>query len=359
VDFLGSLGTGLGTIGGFVPGVGTGLGLVGAGLTLLAGKPDALALNPYWSGVFRPGEALWGVEQNATEISGAAWELDPGGPLRPYQPGRDADPGEIALLNLLGKESRRRGAVERMVGHKIWVPGSYPEPGRLVKVTFARADDNSSKVMRVDLVNALVARLQARVTAHGNADPVFPYIDLRPWSEYAADSWMDAGAPNLGFKFGKSNAQLIDLWRSGAIANPTWKAKRDKAYADFLVDHASEQERYAKERATWLEWRRGIDQAAREQQQAQQIEQAIHDYYQNAADKDLAAQAIANGEVHFALGHDTASSSASAGGASGPSNAVASGPPGTPQPPSDDKHGMVIMLGALALGALLIMGAKR
>src|SRR5690348_18137850 len=42
---------------------------------MFGGAPDAVALNIYADGVFKPGDALWGIQQSEHEITGAFWRI--------------------------------------------------------------------------------------------------------------------------------------------------------------------------------------------------------------------------------------------------------------------------------------------
>lgn len=345
MSFLGKLGSGLGFIGSIVPGVGTGLAIGGSVLTQLDGAPDALTLNPFARDVFEPGHALWGVPQTDYELLGSDWMID--GRNQPLDLVR-SEGSDARVLSAIEKEAKRRGSVDRVVGHNVWVPKTFSEPGYLVHVTGGRARENTGEVLRIPIYNALVATLQARVDAHGNADPVFPYIDLRGWDEYAADSWMDAGAPTMG-THGKTPEQLISMWRSGSISQAGWKQKRNQAYAQFVVDDTDQRAAYAVEAQAWRDFRAQVQQTAVQAQQTAQLEAAIQEYYANAPDKAEAAQAIANGEVHFALGQATADAGQVATGAFGLSQGG----------PSDDSTGTLIVLGAIAAGIALMIGAGK
>lgn len=254
---------GIGTLAAFVPG-GQGVAAVAGTAAAMMGPEGAETLNPYrWTpGPFEPFGTLWGIPRIDAELN--RWEFNA------RVMGHDTGP----YAAMLRSEIARRGGPERVWGRRLVVTSWANRD--LIAIT-AR-DPNDGRVIQSLGVPVSAARLilegwQQRIAAHGDREPVFPYIDKRTWQGGAwLDAWHDRYQPSsalgTGFKYGLNRLKRErDDWRD--LRTPASRA----AYDDWIPGHLAALDAQTAETERWLQWRADLaDQRARQEQEQELLE---------------------------------------------------------------------------------------
>lgn len=268
-EFAG-LAQGLSFISSFVPVYGTAIALAATAIGALDGPPDAVVPNPLLEPRFTPRAVLWGIRQTTDELLRGHWTNDfSGGPIT--KPLEDVAKIVNGAINV---EVLRRGDPSRLIGRHVLINlGRGLDPNfRSVRVT-GGGPIAAPEFMRLEVYNRVIAEWKARIEAHGEKDPVFGYIDTRPWSEVAIDEAHDSGAGKP--EHSESARTATDL--AGKIRD--YQNRRTPAaiiaYNAWKLKHEEALERYNRERAAWREWHRSLalekERAAAQQQVVQRF----------------------------------------------------------------------------------------
>lgn len=364
MPFGDELATGLGFLSNAPTPASAGLAAAAGIISAISGPAEQLGMNPYaehWS-LFEPGGCLWGAPLTDRDYTGGA-----AAPRPSLHPVYQAQEGPLGLLDSPKKAALRWLFWQR----KSW---SLPAKGTRVGMLELQLGDElrpkRGTVMRLSLLNALLAEYRLRQTEMADSSvPTFHYIDQRPWADAEIEYW-NRSAPTLKLAEWRSlKGPRPDLstmtFAQRHVYEKGLHARTRDYYDDVKAEHAQLLQDnaawYRDEAARWLEWKKGL---ARDRQVAEQgaaIEQAIHDFVANSPDPDAALQAVANGDVRFAL--DDHAPSVWANGAARPATPGASvlgGASGSwvSTTADSDSSGVLVALAAL-LGLVLLIGAAE
>lgn len=269
MSFFGNLAVGLGAVGSFVPGYGTALSTAAGIAGQFAGAPDQLALNPYpnTAELFERGGLLWGAPLDPSEYAPTESEK-----LYSAEPQNAPDAAGEWLM-------RQRKSWIGTGSISIWIGTGF---GWQRTTSQAAAPPRTASVLRVDVINKYLARLQSRYQAMlAAAEPVFHYIDLRTYEEAELELRMRTA------KGSSSGPQNLAIWRAsaeGKKAKADWMAQREERLAEF-----------ESERADWLAWREGLFEAQAAAETKATLENQLSAYLDQVATSDLSAKEIVSG----------------------------------------------------------------
>lgn len=319
MSFFSDVGKGLSFVGGFVPGA-QGLAVAGK-LALMVGKPDALVPNPARERPYEPHGVLWGIPKTKAELVRWGWTA----------PGLGEGQTVQAALSA---EAQRRGSVERLVGHVVRLPTGMFGGYTRVRVT-GEGSIGLAEFLRLDQYNLVVKAWLARIEAHGSADPVFDYIDTRPWSVAGEELFWDYLGESKGMV--ESDRQLREVNGKKFWIGPgdlaAWLLRKnpaaEAAYATWSAFHADELVRYDAERAAWRAWKTQVADELERQRQVELLEQQFNQVWATTPNKGEAAQMmqalVASASAASASPGATYSSAPSAAGVLTGSGAPSSG----------------------------------
>ena len=283
MGIFGDIGQGLGAIGGalgpFGGPIGAGLSGVGAGLSLLdPSDPDAVVLTPWEargaSEFYEPGNVLWGLPPHAedlafdrgmvkigvttsdTRAAGASqrrarltreWE----------RRGRRADRFHFEIRN-----GRRSSAL--VWDTKRWTNPRWTTPRAVLESISPGGGSGKGYgglTIKAGRYNELVARFRQQADDHGDAAPVFWYLDLRPFEEWARDRW-HRSINSLTYQGNQ------DVRFSRWLTTPYYGGALQAEYDEF---HADELQRQANDTEAWYNWRESNALQIEQQAQAEQV----------------------------------------------------------------------------------------
>lgn len=369
MELGGQLSQGLGFMSNFPTPASAGLAGAAQILGAFSGPAEQMALNPYathWT-LFEPGGCLWGSPLRESDLSGSTSQSGPIKPNKLAVPRAPSSEGfavvDQAKARVLDWLMRERGSWALPVdGTRC---GYVDEFGKVAVCTIAAGETKppETKAMyRISVLNALLETYRARQVEMLNAaEPSFHYIDRRPWAAAEREAWLRE-APLLSLPQWKATKKPATPIHTGV--HPKIRTYYDDAKAAHLAWLDQAELWHAQEKASWLEWKKSLRQQYLEQQQAAQLEQAIHTYYQNAEDKDAAAAEIASGNVHFSLGAPIDADDHAPSMWAGGNGAALLGASGIPlmtadEQANDDSGSSLLLLGLVAAGALLLLGGGK
>jgi len=275
VEVLGSLGTGLGAIGGLVPGYGTALGVAGAVASKLAGSPEQLALNPYsdTAALFEPEGVLWGAALTDAEVGIH-------GPQAALPTAGDITDAPEEGRKWLAKQ-RRSWIGTGGVTLAIAAAGHWQRTR-----TSPAKSPSTGEILRISVINAYIEGLIERKRAMlSSSEPVFHYIDLRTWAEAEREWWMRTAPVST------ASVQSLSVWRktaAAADARAVFEAQRQANLAAFMD-----------ERAMWLDWKRDVALAEHQQAQTDELAAAFQEYLATVPPGTTTEEALAGFAADF------------------------------------------------------------